>query len=169
VYEEFRHLGVLDLETSKFGLLLDGPANDRLGEISPDGKWIAYESQEPGQQVEIYLRPFPNVTESREKVSIDGGRYPLWGRPGSNELYYVDLEGHMMAVAVEVSPSLRLGATTKLFDWVRPPPNATGRQFDISPIDGRFIMPKAVDSAQPVDVSVVLNWFTELRGQTQPR
>jgi eukaryotic-like serine/threonine-protein kinase len=170
VYEEFRHLGVLDLETSELRLLLDGPANDRLGEISPDGKWIAYESQEPGGQVEIYLRPFPNVTESREKVSTNGGRYPLWGRPGSNELYYVDFEGHMMAVAVEISPTLRLGPTTKLFDSVRPPNIVTGRPYDISPTDGRFIMPKAaVDSAQPVDVSVVLNWLTELRGQMRPR
>ena len=83
VYEEFRDLGVLDLETSKFRLLLDGPADDRLGEVSPDGKWLAYESQEPGQQAEIYLRPFPNVTEQRDKVSIDGGRYPSGAGPAA--------------------------------------------------------------------------------------
>jgi eukaryotic-like serine/threonine-protein kinase len=170
VYEEFRDLGVLDLETGKFRLLLDGPADDRLGEVSPDGKWIAYESQEPGQRTEIYLRPFPNVAERREKVSIDGGRYPVWGRRGSNELYYVDLEGKMMAVAVETSPTLRLGAAAKLFDWAPPPLYRSGRPYDISPIDGRFLMTKALlDAAPSVDVSVVLNWFTELREQTRPR
>jgi hypothetical protein len=57
-----------------------------MGEVwkarSPDGRWIAYESGESGPQLQIFVRPFPDVTGRREQVSIDGGRYPLWGPPG---------------------------------------------------------------------------------------
>ena len=80
-----------------------------LADVSPDGNWIAYESDESGNQFEIFLRPFPNVSGRREKVSIDGGRYPLWGPKGSGELFYVDLNGGMMAASVKLSPSLSLG------------------------------------------------------------
>ena len=89
-------------------------------QVSPDGNWIAYESNESGNQFEIFLRPFPDVSGRREKVSIDGGRFPLWGPKGSGELFYVDLNGGMMAAAVKLSPSLSLGGVTKLFDWEKP-------------------------------------------------
>jgi hypothetical protein len=69
----------------------------------------AYESNESGDRFEVFVRPFPNVGGRREKVSIDGGRYPLWGPKGSNELFYVDLNGGMVAASVELSPSLSLG------------------------------------------------------------
>ena len=61
----------------------------RLGRLSPDGHWILYESDESGKQFEIFVRPFPNVDATREKVSVNGGRYPRWSPKGS-ELYYVD-------------------------------------------------------------------------------
>ena len=81
---------------------------------------MAYESDESGKQFEIFLRPFPNVSERREKVSTDGGRFPLWGPKGSGELFYVDLNGNMMAASVKLSPSLSLGGVTKLFEWEKP-------------------------------------------------
>ena len=93
--------------------------------MSPDGHWIAYESDESGK-VEIFLRPFPDVGARREKISLDGGRYPRWGRQGSGELFYVSLDGAMMAASVQLSPSLELGRVTKLFDWVRPPTFGAG-------------------------------------------
>ena len=87
---------------------------------------MAYESNESGDQFEIFLRPFPNVSERREKVSIDGGRFPLWGPKGSDELFYVDLDGGMMAASVKLSPSLSLGRVTKLFEWEKPPADRRG-------------------------------------------
>jgi hypothetical protein len=71
----------------------------------------------------------------------------------------------MMAAAIEPSPHLRLGAVTKLFDWEKPPPGPTARLYDISPVDGRFLMVKrgAAPVEKPTDLSVTLNWFAELR------
>ena len=90
-------------------------------EVSPEGNWIAYESDESGNQVEIFLRPFPNVLGRKERVSIDGGRYPRWGPKGSGELFYMDLNGGLTAASVRLSPGLSLGGVTKPFDWERSP------------------------------------------------
>jgi hypothetical protein len=49
-----------------------------LGEVSPDGKWLACESNESGDRMEVFLHPFRDVTGRREQTSVDGGRYPLW-------------------------------------------------------------------------------------------
>jgi serine/threonine-protein kinase len=166
VAEDFQDINVLNLTNGEVTPLLQREADDWLTDVSPDGNWIAHESDESGAQMEIYLRPFPDVRARREKVSIDGGRYPRWGPAGSGELYYVALDGSMMAVPVELEPGLRVGRPTKLFDTGRPPPNITGRPYDVAP-DGRFIFakPVAAFSAVPVNVSVILNWFEELREQ----
>ena len=77
----------------------------------------------------------------------------------------MDLNGGLMAASVRLSPSLSLGHVTKLFDWEKPPRGASGRRYDISPVDGRFLMtrPATMGSAGVIDISVVLNWFEELR------
>ena len=159
-----RDLGVLNLaQPDRLEPLLHGEFDERLGEVSPDGHWIAYESDESGQ-IEIFLRPFPDVGARREKISIDGGRYPRWGRQGSGELFYVDLDGAMMAASVQLSPSLELGRVTKLFDGVRPPSFVSGNPYDISPVDGRFLVVANVAApGESTTISVVLNWFEELR------
>ena len=110
VVENFKDLSVLNLaRPDRLEPLLHSEFNSGLGQVSPDGNWMAYESNESGNQFEIFLRPFPDVSGRREKVSIDGGRYPLWGPKGSGELFYVDLNGGMMAASVKLSPSLSLG------------------------------------------------------------
>jgi serine/threonine-protein kinase len=166
VNEDFHDLSVLTLaRPNRLEPLLHGPFTEWLGEVSPDGNWIAYESDESGGRMEIFLRPFPNATGRREKVSIDGGRYPLWGPKGSGELFYVDLNGGMMSASVTLSPTLSLGRVTKLFDWQKPPRGTSGRQYDISRVDGRFLMLKLVaqSPSDPINISVILNWFEELR------
>jgi serine/threonine-protein kinase len=168
VGEEFRDLSVLDVTAHSVRPLLHREAIDWSGELSPDGRWLAYESDESGAQFEIYLRPFPDVEGQREQVSVAGGRYAQWGPKGSGELYYVDLAGAMMAVPVELAPTLRIERPTKLFDFM--PPGRGGvsaRVYDISPIDGRFLRVQPVSqlAAEAVDVAVILNWFGELREQ----
>jgi len=145
--------------------LLHSDANEWIGEVSPDGKWIAYESDEAGGRVEIFVRPFADPAARREKVSINGGRYPIWSPRGASELFYVDLDGAMMATSMTLSPALDVGRTTKLFDFQKPPGNVTGRPFDVSPIDGRFLVmrPAAGGASRVIDIAVVLNWFEELR------
>jgi eukaryotic-like serine/threonine-protein kinase len=168
VNEEFRRLSVLDLTQDTLRPLLQRDANDWIGAISPDGRWIAYESDESGVQFEIYVRPFPDVTGQREKVSIDGGRYPRWGPSRSSELYYVALDGAMMAVPIELTPTLRVGRATKLFDFELPQRGISGRTYDVSEVDGRFLIVKSLSrTAETIDASVVLNWFELLREQAR--
>jgi hypothetical protein len=80
-------------------------------------------------------------------------------------VFYIDLNGGMMSVPVAVSPQLEIGRPTKLFDSGRPPGVITARPFDVSPIDGRFLTMKPVSTGppEPISMSVVVNWFTELR------
>jgi Tol biopolymer transport system component/DNA-binding winged helix-turn-helix (wHTH) protein len=169
VTEEYRDVSVLDLTHDELRPLLQRDANDWLGEISPDGRWIAYESDESGVQFEIYVRPFPDVTGQREQVTIDGGRYPRWGPSGSNELYYVALDGAMMAVPIELTPALRVGRAMKLFDFELPQRTISARSYDVSEVDGRFLLVKFLSqtATETIDASVVLNWFEELREQAR--
>ena len=82
VDEESSDTSVLDLESpGRLVPLLHLDAAQVLGTVSPDGHWIAYESDEAGGQSEIFVRPFPQVSERREKVSRDGGRFPFGVRP----------------------------------------------------------------------------------------
>jgi len=164
VNENFRDLSVLTLgPPARVEPLLASDFNEWVGELSPDGKWLAYESNESGERFEIFVRPFPGVSERRLTVSIDGGRYPMWA-PGGGELFYLNLQGGMMSAAVTLSPALQLGLVTKLFDVAPPPRVITARPYDVSRVDGRFLMPRPVSAgaAPPIDISVVLNWFEEL-------
>jgi hypothetical protein len=72
---------------------------------------------------------------------------------------------------VETSPELVIGSPRKLFDVARPPPNISARPYDISRVDGRFIVTRLVDTAGAgtTNVDVVLNWFTDLRAQLPAR
>jgi hypothetical protein len=82
-------------------------------------------------------------------------------------LFYVDLDGVMTAAEVTLSPDLSLGPVTKLFQWEKPNRGVSGRRYDISPLDGRFLMMKYI--SEPGEgassISMVLNWFEELRDQ----
>jgi serine/threonine protein kinase len=172
VYDRFKDTSILNLaQPDHLEPLLHSEFDERLAELSPDGHWIAYESDESGGQFEIILRSFPNANERREKISINGGRYPLWGLKGSNELYYVNLDGDMMAASVSVSPNLKLGPVTKLFHFEKPPATRSGRFFDLSPRDGRFLVARVIPANpnESIYVSVVLNWLEELRHQTPRR
>jgi serine/threonine-protein kinase len=165
VFEFYRDLGLVTLgQPDRLEPLLHGEAVEAVPDVSPDGHWIAYESDESGKQFEIFLRPFPNVSGGREKVSVNGGRFPVWARKG-NEIYYVNLNGEMMAASVTLSPSLKLGAVTKLFAFQKPPAGRSGVPYDISPLDGRFIVTQPVAAATdgPTHISVVLNWSEELK------
>ena len=170
VYERFNDLSLLTLgRRDRVEPLLHTKADESLPHVSPDGRWMAYESNESGTQFEVFLRPFPDVNGSREKVSVNGGRYPRWA-PNGNEIHYVNLDGAMMAAAVSFSPGPRIGSITKLFDWRKPPTLRTGMPYDVSPIDGRFLMTELAESAPrgATHVSVVLNWVDELTRLAPP-
>ena len=166
VYDRYQDLTVLDFaKPGRLEPLLRSEFDERLGEVSPDGKWIAYESDESGKQFEIILRSFPNVNERREIVSVNGGRFPRWGPKGGSELYYVAPNGAMMAVPITLSPRLALGRPMKLFDSQRPGPRS-GHPYDVAP-DGRFLVVRSLAPSPDgqTNVSLILNWAAMLQNR----
>ncbi len=134
-------------------------------EISPDGRWMAYQSDVSGKP-EVYVRPFPDVNKGKSTVSTTSGTFPLWS-PDGRELFYRNGDA-VMAVKVETDPAFKPGKPEVLFQgkYVQLTNRATwaiGR-------DGRFLMMKAVESAgkapaaeSPRKIHVVLNWLEELK------
>jgi hypothetical protein len=100
------------------------------------------------------------------QVSVGGG-FPRWSPTGNGELYYVAADGAMMAVSLELGPEPRVGRPSKLFYSTQPPAlGAGGRRYDVAS-DGRFILTRVAtdDASRLVSVTVILNWFEELREQ----
>jgi serine/threonine-protein kinase len=145
--------------------LFDDRFEHRLLQVSDDGKWMLYESDESGGAFEIMLRSFPNPAGHRVQISSGGGRYPMWGPKGSNELYYVAPDGGMMAVSITLAPQPKIGATKKLFDGPKPPEGRTGLLHDVSRVDGRFltVKPAATVGTDQTYATVILNWTSQLQ------
>ena len=139
--------------------------NENNAEISPDGRWLAYQSNESNQN-EIYVRPFRGGAEERRLVSNDGGTKPQWARNG-RELYFLNGTS-MMSVAIQTTPTFNLGPPTKLFDG-RYFSGITGRTYDVSRDGQRFLMVKAPTagdpSANPGSIVIALNWTEELKAR----
>jgi len=145
--------------------LFDTPYDEMAVRLSPDARWLAYQSDETGRR-EIFVRPFPNVGDGKVQVSSEGGTGPLWSRDG-REFYYARDDGMMMAVPVEGDGSLRVDDERELFQiagrvaglnaWYYTP-------WDIGR-DGRFIMTRqvATGAEQPATLVVVENWLAEAR------
>jgi len=134
---------------------------EATAEISPDGHWLAYQSNESNQN-EIYVRPFPMRGERRWPVSVGGGVKPLWARDG-RELFYLTGTS-LMSVRVQTTPVFSAATPTKVFDG-QYFAGIVGRTYDVS-LDGkRFLMIKRASTdttATPADMVVVLNWTEEL-------
>jgi serine/threonine-protein kinase len=159
-------LVMISLEKDSVLWRLGGDFSERNAELSPDGRWMAYQSDESGT-MEIYVRPFPDVQADQVQVSNSGGIHPLWSRDG-RELFYLQLGATRQLVSV----SVETGGTGRTFGFrgrevVMEWPyfaSAVGRTYDVSP-DGRFLAVKALEAASP-EITVVLNWFEELRQRT---
>ena len=140
-------------------MLVQSDATEYGGEISPDGTWIAYVSNEAGLE-DVYVRRFPELTE-RDRVSTEGGRNPVWS-PDGREIVFrrFGRDARMMAVAVTTEPTFTVGTPDVLFE--EPYYRSGGRNYDLAP-DGRLMMIKE-HPATP-DIHVVLDWFEELKAR----
>jgi eukaryotic-like serine/threonine-protein kinase len=144
--------------------LVQSPLIDAFGVISPDGRWLAYQSNDSGQ-FQIVVRPFPNVNDCKTQVSTGGGTEPRW-RGNSEELFYFAPNGALMSVPVERGTTWRAGAPIKLFDVpYRRSEVSTSQSYDVSPDGKRFLMIKEGSGADPTPptIEVVQNWFEELK------
>jgi len=132
---------------------------EKDAQFSPDGKWIAYESNETGR-FEIYLRAFPNGGRA-VPVSASGGAQVRWRRDGK-ELFYIALDGGLTAVPIQVNSSGQIepGAPRPLFATrVGGAVQALERQqYVVAPDGQRFLMSTLPDNINPSPITVILNW-----------
>jgi Tol biopolymer transport system component len=144
--------------------LLDSPVDERNMALSPDGRWLAYEGEAPGRlgELNVFVRPFPDVAGRVWQVTNGGGTFPAWSRDG-RELFYLKPDGTMVAVAVQATAtSWAPGRATDLFRGRYMIRDATlGRQYDVA-ADGRFLMLKEQRSTDRAHFVVVQNWTREL-------
>ena len=148
--------------------LMKTPSTELNAEVSPDGRWLAFDSDESGQS-EVYVRPFPNVNDGRWQISSGSGSKPVWARHGQ-ELFYEDNAGAVFTVTYASTPGFSSGVPKKLFDGQTTFRGAsTGRTWDVGP-DGRFLMVRdpALDTKNAVPFSIVLNWAEEVRAKLPP-
>ena len=143
-------------------IFLDTEFDETGAMFSPDGRWLAYMSNETGRD-EVYLQPF-SVTGPRGKqqVSVSGGGEPVWA-PDGRDLFYRNGD-RMMAVAIETEPELSVGTPRTLFEGrFLAVGDQAGSTYDISPDGQRFLMIKREQDLAPTEIVVILNWFEELK------
>ena len=150
--------------------LLQTPFDERNAAISPDNRWIAYDSNESGRS-EIYVRPFPNVADGRYQISTTGGRTPVWS-PDGRDLFFVNALS-VVAVSITLTPSFSAGNPTTLFEARsilldgRLIAGGTHRTYDVPPDGQRFLMIKenagSGDGSPPAAMILVQNWLEELK------
>ena len=139
---------------------MNTPGFEGGGQFSPDGRWIAYASDESGQ-IQVYVRPFPGP-DRKWQVSTQGGTSPRWNGNG-RELFYRN-GNKMMVVDVSTSPELALSQPRVLFEQRYAfGPTTTIANYDVSPDGQRFVMVK--DESGSGRLNVVLNWFEELKAR----
>jgi Tol biopolymer transport system component len=129
--------------------------------FSPDGRWVAYASNESGR-LEVYMRPFPGPGGAIQ-VSTEGGCGPVWS-PDGKEIFYRSWSGTKMSVRTfEADPTPQVGEPKVLFERQFLGGNQYGRQYDLSPDGQKFLMIQLAEPPPPPkQLNVILNWFDEL-------
>jgi dipeptidyl aminopeptidase/acylaminoacyl peptidase len=146
--------------------LLVSKAFKASARLSPDGRWLAYSTDESGKR-QIVVQPFPAVADGKWQVSTNGGIEPRWRRDG-RELYYLSLDGTLMAVEVPAAgETFDSGSPIALFKTgINAAPSASQTDYDVAPDGQRFIVAQDVvapnaagPSAEPatVPITVVVN------------
>ena len=151
-----RHLLVLEHGVDSIPRSLLTSRYDTYGMVlSPNGRWLAYASDESGA-AEIYIRPFPNVDSAKFAISTGGGLEPLWRRDGG-ELFYRNVRGEMFATAIGPGPIFEHSAPARLFSLPGMAVQQYFRSYDIHPDGRRFLMLKTGGSAT-TSLGVIVNW-----------
>ena len=171
IFEQAGDIGVLTMEGERtVEMLLDAEFSETEPALSPDGRWLAYQSRETGTPL-IYVQPFPNIDDGQWNVSLGLGLNPVWS-PDGRELFYLSLTDLMVA-QTETEPTFSHRTPEPLFRRLQGMlgGSGVGRRFDIAPVGDRFIVPKRGTAEQTSDdepfngLVLVLNWFEELKAR----
>ncbi|HEX3144362.1 MAG TPA: hypothetical protein VHQ64_10355 [Pyrinomonadaceae bacterium] len=148
--------------------LLSNSAFDEMNpQLSPDGRWLAYSSDETGGDYEIYVQSFSadgKLGADKKCVSTSGGRLPVWRRDGS-ELYFIAADGQMMAMSVKT------GGTEFEFTAAKPLfktrtlslEGGIYHECDVSPDGQRFLIGTLIGDTKALPPTVIMNWTAALK------
>jgi Tol biopolymer transport system component/tRNA A-37 threonylcarbamoyl transferase component Bud32 len=152
---------VLQMPEQKASPFVESPFDKIHGRISPDGRWIAYATNDSGMY-QIVVQSFPDPNGGKWTITAQGGVEPKWRRDG-RELYYLAFDGKLMAVPVKGDRTFEAGTPTPLFETgltVTRPSASRDRRYDVS-ADGRFLIVSPIQSAA-APVTVIVNWTAGL-------
>jgi eukaryotic-like serine/threonine-protein kinase len=162
-----RDIHALSMDTHEVTPVLYGPHNYANAVVSPDGHWLAFDSDRSGR-FEVWVAPYPDAY-ARNHIEVSagsGGRQPFWSHEG-RELFYRNLSGDMMAVPVTFTPTFDAGRPATLFEndsYAGAGDHLSGRAYDVAG-DGRFLMIKETASYELI---VEVGWVDEVR-RLRPR
>jgi len=134
------------------------PFNEGWGSFSPDGKWIAYSSNESGTN-HVYVEPFP-ATGDKFQVSVEGGFTPFWRRDG-REFFFISPDNRVMAASVEAGREFRAEVPRPLFQVPTLGPIQSAVRASVSRDGGRFLL-VTTGTTTETPVTVLLNWMSAL-------
>jgi serine/threonine-protein kinase len=143
--------------------LVVSPAAEFHPSLSPDGRWLAYASDESGA-FEVYVRPFPETSTARWQVSTAGGSDPVWSSTG-RELFYINGRSEMAVAETPAGPTFSVGKQRSLFSVS--PFSRTGPvpSYSLSPDNQRFLMVREGEATQQSELIVAEHWLEGLRGK----
>ena len=145
--------------------VLDSPRSEYTPSVSPDGRWLAYGSNESGR-LEVYVVSFPEPDGRKWQISTDGGVAAAWSRRG-DEMFFLDLRGNMNAVAVQTGPNFVAGETRVLFAAGDLATRAISRRnYDVSADAQRFLMVRRAGGTFSAQLVVVEQFGAELAKKT---
>jgi serine/threonine-protein kinase len=156
-------IGIRPERDTEATVLIATEFDERAVMLSPDGRWLAYVSDETGRN-EVYVRPFPGVDAGKTTVSVNGGVMPLWSRSGE-AIFYVS-QGEMVEARISTVPSFGVRSREVLFSMSPFPLSSDYTLYDIAPDDQRFVMLREEETPgreRTRELTLVLNWFEELK------
>jgi serine/threonine-protein kinase len=146
--------------------IVASPFSEYHPALSPDGRWVAYTSNESGTQ-EVYVRPFPDARGGRWQVSNGGGTEPLWS-PDGHELFFLDAGSHLTAARVQTAPAFAVTGTTPLFDISGYVIDAFHQSYDVTPDGKSFIFARPRRQAAGLRGPQLVwadHWFTDVEAR----
>ena len=151
---------MVSIADKKVTPLIETPFRDRNPDVSRDGLWITYQSDESGLP-EVYVRPFPDVGKGKWQVSEGGGTRPVWAH-NRRELFYLGADAVLRSVTFEIAGGAFIPSAPKALGMMPATPGAH-RAFDVAADDQRFLTMKGETSNDRAEINVVRNWVEELR------
>jgi Tol biopolymer transport system component len=162
---------IFSFEDKKLRPLLNGPLNELWAQISPNGKWIAYTSNETSRN-EIYIRPFPSG-EGQHQISVNGGFAPRWRRDGNELFFLVSGTFKLASVKMNAASGINSEPPVELFStgYVNfPHGGGSFLPYAVSPDGKRFLIPRperpdlsAAGDATQTPITVIFNWASTVK------